>query len=207
MNQLEGLSVTAFRGISAIISTNELQNVVAGILGAEAYYDGAVRWRLSDRLAVVTPWQQPLWRIVNAFSALRVKLSGSSQQASGQASQQQSSQQVSGQQQQQVSGQQQSGQQQMGQQQQSGKLVDLGILQPVAQSSLAQAPNPRTFAGGNAVQIAAVDPNTGLVFSRSPQQVLGVLYGTGDASQPGLFFPQGITGNVNNIKACSGANC
>ena len=145
--------------------------------GAEAYYDGAIRWRLSDRLAVVTPWQQPLWRIVNQFAALRAKLSSGSQQAQA------------GQQQQQ--GQQQAGQQQGGQQQ-----YDIGILQPVAQSSLAQAPNPRTFAGGNAVQIAAVDPSTGLVYSRTPAQVLAVLYGSGDASKPGLFFPQGVNGNL-----------
>jgi hypothetical protein len=64
----------------------------------------------------------------------------------------------------------------------------------VDQSSLAQAPNPRTFAGGNALQFAAVDPQTGLVFARTPQQVLAVLYGSGDASKPGMFYPQGING-------------
>ena len=147
----------------------------------------------------MTPWQQPLWKVVNAFSMLRAKLSGSSQQMGqqqvGQQQQQAGVSQQAGSQQQAGIGQQQQsgiGQQQQGQQQ----MVDLGILQPVAQSSLAQAPNPRTFAGGNAVQIAAVDPSTGLVFSRTPQQVLAVLYGSGDASKPGLFFPQGVNGKL-----------
>ena len=189
VNQLEGLSVSAFRGLSSMINANDFNSIIAGILGAEAYYDGAIRWRLSDRLAVVTPWQQPLWKIVNAFATLRANLSG---QAAGQ--QQQAGQAQVGQSQQ-VGQQQQAGQAQ-GQQQGQQNMFDIGILQPVAQSSLAQAPNPRTFAGGNAVQIAAVDPNTGLVFSRSPAQVLAVLYGSGDASKPGLFFPQGVNGNL-----------
>ena len=168
--------------------------------GAEAYYDGAIRWRLSDRLAVVTPWNQPLWRIVNAFATLRASLSSGQQQAGQQAGlqQQQAGQAQAGQQQQAQVGQQaQAGQQQQaGQAQQGQQMFDVGILQPVAQSSLAQAPNPRTFAGGNAVQIAVVDPKTGLVFSRTPAQVLSVLYGSGDASKPGLFFPQGVNGNL-----------
>ena len=191
VNQLEGLSVSAFRGMSSMINANDFNSIIAGILGAEAYYDGAIRWRLSDRLAVVTPWQQPLWRIVNAFAALRANLSSQAGQAqAGQQAgqQQQVGQAQAGQQQQQVG---QAQGQQGGQQQ-----FDIGVLQPVAQSSLAQAPSPRTFAGGNAVQIAAVDPSTGLVFSRTPAQVLAVLYGSGDASKPGLFFPQGVNGNL-----------
>jgi hypothetical protein len=202
VNQLEGLSVTAFRGLSSLVQNSEYASIFSGILGAEAYYDGAIRWRLSDRLAVVTPWQQPLWRVVNAFSQLRIKLS---QQMQGQQGQQQRSgvSQQAGQQQAGVSQQQQAGQAgvsqqaggQMGQQQQMGQSkFDTGILQPVDQSSLAQAPNPRTFAGGNALQFAAVDPQTGLVFARTPQQVLAVLYGSGDASKPGMFYPQGING-------------
>ena len=75
-------------------------------------------------------------------------------------------------------------------------MEDIGLLQPLAQSSIAQAPSPRTFAGGNAVQIANVNPSTGLVFARTPQQVLGVLYNTGDATKPGGFLPQGIKSSL-----------
>ena len=49
---------------------------------------------------------------------------------------------------------------------------------------------------GRALQIAAVDPATGLAFSRTPDQTLGILYGTGNAQQPGGFFPQGINGQM-----------
>ena len=200
MNQLEGLSVTAFRGIISMVQSSEYASLFSGILGAEAYYDGAIRWRLSDRLAVVTPWQQPLWRVVNAFAQLRIKLSQQMQGQQGQQQQQSGVSQQAGQQQSGVSQQQQAGQmgvsqQSGGQQQQMGQnKFDIGILAPVDQSSLAQAPNPRTFAGGNVLQFAAVDPQTGLVFSRTPQQVLAILYGSGDSSKPGLFFPQGING-------------
>ena len=74
--------------------------------------------------------------------------------------------------------------------------MDIGLLVPVQQSIIKDAPQPRTFAQGNAVQIAAVDPNNGLTFSRTASQVLGVLYGSGDASNPGLFFPQGVNGEI-----------
>ena len=74
--------------------------------------------------------------------------------------------------------------------------VDISLLLPVAKSSIARAQSPRTFAGGNAVQIAFVNPADGLVFARSPAQVLGVLYGSGDASKPGLFLPRGVNGNI-----------
>ena len=46
------------------------------------------------------------------------------------------------------------------------------------------------------LQVAAVDPATGLAFSRTPDQTLGILYGTGSAQQPGGFFPQGINGQM-----------
>jgi hypothetical protein len=78
-------------------------------------------------------------------------------------------------------------------------VTDVGLLLPVAQSSIAQAQQPRTFAGGNALQISAVDPINGLVFARTPQQVLAIYYGSGDASKPGLFFPQGINGNIKGM--------
>lgn len=74
--------------------------------------------------------------------------------------------------------------------------LDVGILQPLAQSSIALASAPQTFANGNALQILDVDPFTGLVFARTPQQTLGILYGTGDATKPGLFLPRGINGNL-----------
>ena len=74
---LEDLSVSAFRNIHANLGANEFVSVCSGIMGAEAYYAGAVRWRLSDRLAVATPWnQQPVWQVLNALSAWRQKLSG-----------------------------------------------------------------------------------------------------------------------------------
>ena len=46
------------------------------------------------------------------------------------------------------------------------------------------------------LQVAAVEPATGLAFSRTPDQTLGILYGTGSAQQPGGFFPQGINGQM-----------
>lgn len=150
---LQGLDVTSLRGLISLTSNSKYISVLAGILGAEAYFDGAIRWRLSDRLAVVTPWQEPVWRVLNAFNTLRTRLSGQ-------------------------------------------QLVPYGIVQPVAQSTLKDAPNPRTFAGGNAIQIAMLNPDDGLVFSRSPGETLAALYLTGDASKPGGFFPQGVNGNL-----------
>ncbi|EFJ19519.1 hypothetical protein SELMODRAFT_233386 [Selaginella moellendorffii] len=38
-----------------------------------------------------------------------------------------------------------------------------------------------------------------MAISRSPQQVLQVLYGTGDASVPGFFFPKGANGKIAGI--------
>ncbi len=176
---LEDLGVTAYRGLTPLLNGREFISVASGILGAEAMHAGACRWRLSDRLAVITPWNQPVWRIVNAISAYRQRLTGGCVSAlccacvmlsrRGTLSRFAPRRQM---------------------------IQDVGLLQPVAQSSLAQAQSPRTFAGGNAIQIASVEPNTGLVFSRTPQQVLAVLYGTGDASKPGLFFPRGVNGNI-----------
>jgi hypothetical protein len=52
--------------------------------------------------------------------------------------------------------------------------------------------------------IVTADANA-IAFSRTPQQVLAIVYGTGDAKKPGLFFPEGVNGyfsprNLNNGK-------
>lgn len=52
--------------------------------------------------------------------------------------------------------------------------------------------------------IVTADSNA-IAYSRTPQQVLGIVYGTGDAKKPGLFFPDGVNGyfsalNLNNGK-------
>jgi hypothetical protein len=196
---LEDVAVTAQRGVIGMLNSEEFTSVLAGILGAEAYAAGAIRWRLSDRLAVVTPWNQPVWQVINAFSAWRQKLSGRCVAIDAMRARARvhalnyvrvisslttlcpscaTPHRVP---------------------YRSRAVTDVGLLQPVAQSSIAQAPQPRTFAGGNALQITAVDPLNGLVFARTPQQVLAILYGSGDASKPGLFFPQGINGNIKGM--------
>lgn len=71
----------------------------------------------------------------------------------------------------------------------SGAVTDAGILLDPINSVTGSA----THKGNKTVQIAGVDSVNGLVFSRSIDQVLGVVYGTGNASKPGLFFPQGIS--------------
>ena len=73
---LEDVAVTAHRGVIGMLDSEEFTSVLAGIMGADAYAAGAIRWRLSDRLAVVTPWNQPVWQVINAFSNWRQKLSG-----------------------------------------------------------------------------------------------------------------------------------
>ena len=68
--------MSAFRNINANLNANDFVSVTSGIMGADSYYAGALRWRLSDRLAVMTPWNQPVWQVLNAITALRQKLSG-----------------------------------------------------------------------------------------------------------------------------------
>jgi len=43
-----------------------------------------------------------------------------------------------------------------------------------------------------------------IAYSRTPQQVLGVLYGTGDAKKPGLFFPDGVNGYFSALHLING---
>jgi hypothetical protein len=174
---LEEVSVSAWRGLIASLDGAEFVSVAAGILGAEAYFGGALRWQLSQKLTTMTPWNQEVYKIVNAVAQWRMRMSGGCDAACHPPRTQRAE-----------------AAPPALLRRQSG--TDIGILVPVAQSSIAQVQQPRTFVSGNAVQIGYVDPQTGLVVSRSPSQVLGVLYLSGDAAKPGGFFPQGIQGTI-----------
>jgi len=63
--------------------------------------------------------------------------------------------------------------------------IDEGVLVPGSDT-------PENLLTGN---IITVNVNS-LSVGRSPEQVLQVLYGTGNASIPGLFFPQGANGKI-----------
>ncbi len=41
---------------------------------------------------------------------------------------------------------------------------------------------------------------TGKIFPRTPAEVLAIVYG-GQSSQPGGFYPKGMTGNLNGLSA------
>lgn len=76
MYGLQDLIVSAFRGVVPLLNGQDYISVFTGMMGADAYAAGAARWRLADRVAVNTPWGQPVWQVANAFSAWRQKLSG-----------------------------------------------------------------------------------------------------------------------------------
>jgi len=58
--------------------------------------------------------------------------------------------------------------------------------------------------GGNestlsATGIVAADPNTSIGFERNTDQVLHIVYGTGNGAgvKGGAFFPSGLNGNIS----------
>ena len=69
-----------------------------------------------------------------------------------------------------------------------GAVSDVGLKVPPAQA-VTGAASPGM---GDALQLSSVDHERGLAFSRSPAQVLGIEFGTGDETRPGLFFPRGF---------------
>jgi hypothetical protein len=47
-------------------------------------------------------------------------------------------------------------------------------------------------------EILVVNPTSGLAYARTAEQTIQIIYGTGDASKPGGFFPNGCVGRICN---------
>ncbi|GAA0677999.1 hypothetical protein FHT00_003597 [Sphingomonas insulae] len=67
-------------------------------------------------------------------------------------------------------------------------------------SDLDQGLSPEVVAGQVVTNITACDAN-GEAFSRTPQQVLNIVYGTSSAVSRGGFFPAGVAGSITTSAA------
>jgi hypothetical protein len=205
---IEDVSVSSLRGVSWMVHDNVHESLIAGLLGSEAMIAGSVRTRLASRLALRTPWNgRPVFQVVDAIAGLRQRLS--MQAAEGDAKDERTDIGIL------VDENLALPKREMQRGEIASDLAELRAMASSGAAGMAAAPAPQMQMGasdvaedarlgerenaararaGFALQIAAVNPDTGLAFSRTPRQTLAVLYGSGDASKPGLFFPEGING-------------
>jgi hypothetical protein len=69
-----------------------------------------------------------------------------------------------------------------------GAQSDVGIMVPPSESIVGSSSGQSPV-----LQTTNADAAQGLVFSRSPEQTKSIVFGTGTATKPGLFFPDGFS--------------
>lgn len=70
-----------------------------------------------------------------------------------------------------------------------GAQSDVGITVPPSESIVGSSSSGQS----PVLQTTNADAAQGLVFSRSPEQTKSIVFGTGTATKPGLFFPDGFS--------------